>query len=290
MAQQHTDDNNVAQGIPISAVYRQLDDHPLAGVEEYDPAAAVARLMTRWIGDDAAMQDSGSPVFPLGDAAASAMFHGRRELVLALASRRFASMIAAFAAIMGIAAAAAAVLLPRLGIPIVAGIGVTAVLLTLAVVLVHRSTMRSMVADHDRLLGLGTAVSGRAGDFTIEPEEPPHREDLAPVAAFGREDRVAEPTGRRRRSYLGVAMVRWVLPAVILLAYVTIHTGGSAGFIVLAAVWGGVLLPVLMVIITALCARTERAERAFTILRMMMNARDRDASRAVSKKRQVQIR
>jgi hypothetical protein len=59
-------DQGGSQGIPLSAVYRQLTDHPLAGTEGYDPAATVAQLMTRWAGDDTAGRTEARPAPPAG--------------------------------------------------------------------------------------------------------------------------------------------------------------------------------------------------------------------------------
>jgi hypothetical protein len=133
-------DRDGRQGIPLSAIYRQLDDQPAAEAAGYDPAAAVARLMTRWD------MQPGETASSLAHSIAAPELAVRHELILQLSRRRFASTVSAYAAILAISSIAAAVaeLIPtRLPALALAGLAVTAVLVAYAVVLIHRGTMRA---------------------------------------------------------------------------------------------------------------------------------------------------
>jgi hypothetical protein len=260
-------DTGERREIPLSAVYRQLDDHPLAAAEGYDPAAAVARLMTRWAGDLA------SPAEPSPGTAALVTFENRRDLVLQLARRRFINTAMAYAVIVGISGiAAAAALIPHLATVALAGIGAAAVLLAFAVVLIHRVTMHSMTGDHDRILGRDDTISGQAEPLSTHPGKHSLPEPRAVVAGVGDDDDddYAPPVRAAwRRSSIPAALSAFVALAGVALTTAAVH-GQTTAVIALAAAAGALVLPSLAVIATALFSSRERSDRAFVILRLLL--------------------
>jgi hypothetical protein len=276
MTQNQHDDPGERREIPLSAVYRQLDDHPPAAAAGYDPAAAVARLMTRWASDDPASMSETPPA-----AAALGTFDSRRDLVLRLAHRRFISTVAAYAVIVGISgiAAAAAALIPHLATVALAGIGAAAVLLALAIVLIHRVTMHSMTADHDRILGRDVTISGQAESLTMHPGWRSLPESGAVVASVDDDDDDDDyvPTKRPppRRSSMPAALSAFVTLAGVALTTAALH-GQTAAVIALAAAAGVLVLPSLAVIATALFGSGERSERALVILKLILGRGAKD--------------
>jgi hypothetical protein len=272
MTQQHHDRDG-SQGIPLSAVYRQLDDHPSAEAAGYDPAAAVARLMTRWAGGDSAGQQ-GSDALPPGFKEASAAASDRHELVLRLSRSRLVSAAWAYAAIAGISAAAAAVavLVTRLPVVMLAGLAVTAVLVSYGVVLIHRATMHGMTADHGLLLGRDT-VAGKKAENSATRDPQPHRP--TPVAAQDDEDgaegtwpdhRYSRPKHRARSRGRTIWAVLSA-PVLALIAYASFHAG-AASLAILAAVAGGALLALLIRLAIAMFTSERQFGRAFRLFAM----------------------
>lgn len=266
-------DRGERREIPLSAVYRQLDDHPLAAAEGYDPAAAVARLMTRWAGDPASL------VEPSPGTAALATFENQRDLVLQLARRRFINTAVAYAVILGISGiAAAAALIPHLTTVALAGIGAAAVLLAFAVVLIHRVTMHSMTGDHDRIFGRNDTISGPAETLSTHPGKHSLPEPRAVVARVGDDDDDDyAPTMRsaRSRSRISSALSAFVALAGVALTTAAIH-GQTTVVIALAAAAGALVLPSLAVIATALFSSRERSDRALVVLRVLLGRGGKD--------------
>lgn len=277
MIQQHHDREG-RQGIPLSAVYRQLDDQPAAGAEGYDPAATVARLMTRWAGSSTAEQRSDDAPSAAPEKA-SAMHPVRHELVLRLSQRRLASAVWAYAAIVGISgiAAAVAVLVTHLPAMVLTGLALTAVLVAYAVVLIHRATMHGMTADRGLLLGRDTT----AGKETENPAIRALRPHLpAPIAAETREEdegiwpdnRHYRPKKRPRSRGRSIWAVL-AAPVLALIAYASLHAG-AVSLITLVATAGGAVLTLLILVAIAMFASEPQSRRVFRLLALLQGHQD----------------
>jgi hypothetical protein len=271
MTQQHHDPRR-PEGIPLSAVYRQLDDHPVADAAGYDPAATVAQLLTSWASDDLPASPEETVSSPVLDTATRGL-SVRADVVAALARRRFANTITAYAAILvisGIAATTAA-LIPHLTTVALTGIGAAAILLALMVVLIHTVTMHSMVADHDRLLGHDATISGPDQGLAMQQGEHALPESQAAVTAVADNDDedgdLPVMRSRRRRfsfaTPLGSAAGSFGVLALLVIRH------GTAGFVVAASIAGSLFALILTVLATALFASQHRSERAFIVLKMM---------------------
>jgi hypothetical protein len=197
MTQQHHDREGL-QGIPLSAVYRQLDDHPAAAAG-YDPAATVARLMTRWAGEaqDTRQGEDATSTAPKTDAAVLSV---RQNMTLQLGRRRLISTVSAYIAILAISgiAAAVAVLVAHLPSAALAGLAVTAVLVAHAVVLIHRATMHGMTADHGQLLSRDAAADKLTGDLAMRREQHPRPQWPAPLTDEDEDEDDTSPESRPR--------------------------------------------------------------------------------------------
>jgi hypothetical protein len=270
-----------AQGIPLSAVYRQLDDHRAPEAAEYDPAAAVARLMTRWAADDLAARP-GEPAPDGVHQATVQMVTIRRDLVLQLARRRFAGSVTAYAAILGTGGiAAAAVFISRLAAPVLAGIGTVAILAVVAVVVVHQITMRSISEDHDRILGentLATVTGEERPPITrpaaMQPAGYP-RPDTRPALLAAQDDEDDEEDddddddgGYDRPKSRGLRFrPPWQSAAAAFIAIVAAVHDGTGGIVLLAVTLGVLSLAALSLIATALFGSRSVSDRAFRLLR-----------------------
>jgi len=278
MTQQHHD-REERQGIPLSAVYRQLDDQPAAGTEGYDPAATVARLMTRWAGEaqDTQQGEHATSSAPKTEAA---VLSARQDLTLQTGRRRLASTVSAYIAILGISgiAAAVAVLSGHLPAMALAGLAVTAVLVAYTVVLIHRATMHGMTADHHQLLSRGAAADKLTGNPAMRREQHP-RPQLPALLTDEDEDDEDTPLEhrlRRQSPLLRTALRYAQIAAVATLALATLHPGfrlATSGVIALAAAGGGLVLAMISLAATALFADERRSSRAFLFLEMLIGGR-----------------
>jgi hypothetical protein len=281
MTQHH--DREGRQGIPLSAVYRQLDDQPAAGAEGYDPAATVARLMTRWAGEAQGTQQ-GEHATSSAPKTEAAVLSARQDLTLQTGRRRLASTVSAYVAILGISgiAAAVAVLAGHLPAMALAGLAVTAVLVAYAVVLIHRATMHGMTADHDQLLSRGAAADKLTGNLAMRREQHPRPQSPALLTDEDKDededdgDTPLEHRLRRQSPLLRTALRYAQIAAVATLALTTLHPGFSlatSGVIALAAAGGGLVLTMISLAATALFANERRSSRAFLFLELLIGGR-----------------
>jgi hypothetical protein len=277
MTQQHHD-RDARQGTPLTAVYRQLDDHPAAEAAGYDPAATAARLIRFWADDhipgpkQSQTEDSPGTVDSV-----------RQELILRLGRRRLASMISAYAAILGISGIAAAVAMrvPHLSAAALAGLAATTVLVTHAVVLIHRATMHGMTADHEHQLPVGDAAvrnpaespSIRQGQHQLAPRPAP----LTAAAAAEDEDEDEDdedlpeirPTSRGRRLRLTAFLGTEVAGVIAVIVVIGLHAG-TVGFIALASTAAAAVLGLLTLVATALFSNEAVSRRAFRLINTLL--------------------
>lgn len=277
MTQQHHDREG-RQGIPLSSVYRQLDDQPAAGAEGYDPAATVARLMTRWAGSSTAEQ-RGDDALPSVPEKASAMLSVRHELILRLSRRRVASTVWAYAAVVSISgiAAAVAVLDTHLPAMVLGGLAVTVVLVAHALLLIHRATMHGMTADHGVLLGRDTVIDRETENPAIRDPQPHWPTPIA--AEDGRDDEGTLPDNsfyRPKKGPRSRGRSIWAVlttPVLALIAYATLHAG-TISLITLAATAGGAVLTLLTLFAIAMFANERQSSRVFRLLAILQGHQD----------------
>lgn len=278
MNRQHHDQSGPA-GIPLSVVYRQLDDIPAPGAERYDPAAAVARLMTRWTSDGTVAPAGVSPERQA--AAAAEMFRSRSEFVLHLARRRMLSAWMAFAAVLGIGgiAAAAIVLIRDVTTYVLAGIGVAAVSLAFTVVLIHRVTMLAMAEDHRLVLGPDSTVGSHTEGPAMRAGSPVPRDEPV-LAALSRDDDDVLDEGRwaagepLRRPPLRLFRSATALVAGTATA-LALHGGSTA---LIAAALAGTAFASLLVVAVIVLSSAGRSERAVNLI-MALNGQHARLSR-----------
>jgi len=176
---QQDDAGTEREQVPPSAVYRQLDDHHGRGETPYDAESGLERLRG-WMGDEEPPDEARPQVEPVPEAEQRLRLAGMKlDAVERLAQKRISNARIALGAVVLVSVLAGLGLLFRLSyvparvaMPVLVAVGAIDGAMTLAVVVLYRTTMRGL---HDDLrLAFGEQPGRRekpdkAGQETTRP-------------------------------------------------------------------------------------------------------------------------
>jgi hypothetical protein len=272
--------------VPLSAIYRQLDDHLGPDEAPYDVGAGLERL-DAWMNEEVPESQSGSSVERLETerlARDLELIQLRTQVIERTASRRMRSSFVATGTVAFLSLLAGLGLL--FGLPLVpvhaavatvVTIGIIDALAAFAVAYMHRTTMKSMQGDMILSVGTGPASSqessqdeagGSRGSRRASAPDPPQR------AASPRVELVLSKTSHR---LLGVLALAGVLIIAAAVGYWFPNSSRSWVLLTVAGILCGlVLVPLVAVIIPAVWSRSPaRRDSALQVLSTMLGLKVR---------------
>ena len=301
MSSKSENSQNGVQPVPLSDVYRQLDDHLAENETPYDVAAGLGRLM-EWMGEEvpraqliddldegreAGLRQAGV-LAPRSDDAVLLLAQ-RGRLLGELAARRTRSALLIFTMVLafGVLTGALLAVAPHPTTAVVVAMSVITALVTFAGVYLHRTTMQPLRVDPDLAHETWTSDREVTGEAERQPNQPDSAIDDTVDRSETRQEGHQPATWTGRRGYVprvvATGLIGLAAAGIVKDTYVPLGVVGA----LLLTIITGVIFPAIW---SRDLVRRQNATRLLQILlgqapNLPARSKDRGLSRTAASKR-----